>query len=88
MILTLNIHLLSLFYKTYKRTIKMKTKEYLYNMFMEHDKDFLSRKIDNESAYKAWNEQIDVAKKITILAGVFAISSFFAGIYLLVKVLA
>ena len=66
----------------------MKTKQYLYKMFMEHDKEFLSRKIDNESAYKAWDEQIDVAKKISLVAGVFAISGVFTCIYLLIKVLA
>ena len=66
----------------------MRTKKYLYNLFVEHDKDFLTRKVDNETAFKAWNEQVDVAKKIALVAGIFSISAVFACVYLLFKVLA
>ncbi|MDG9967498.1 hypothetical protein N7638_05600 [Achromobacter mucicolens] len=66
----------------------MRTKNYLYNLFIEHDKEFLGRKIDNETAFKAWNEQVDVAKKIALVAGIFSITTILACVYLLFKVLA
>ena len=66
----------------------MRTKKYLYNLFIEHDKDFLNRKVDNETAFKAWNEQVDVAKKIALVAGIFSMTAVLACVYLLFKVLA
>ena len=66
----------------------MKTQTVLNKMFIEQEKDFLNSKITNESAYKAWDEQADISKKMAIAVGTLSVSIVLVCIFLLIKVLA
>ena len=65
----------------------MKSNSILNQMFVEQDKDFLNEKITNQSAYKAWDEQADISRKMAIALGALSVSIVFVCIYLLIKVL-